>query len=185
VLERPGERRQTQALGSLLPRDGKEWSRSHYEYYSTFCYFVSRRPHLSLFSRPLFASLSLSLPLPPKLAANMEDNQGSIPTPQLPQPADSLLYCEMPVPVAVMQAVPLSTLAPFAEQMPENMEPGGKEEQVLPFVQKLRDLEQSAKAEMAAWDPAFSQVAENGAATVVSTKRKGIVLNRKGSLIWH
>jgi hypothetical protein len=115
----------------------------------------------------------------------MEDNQGSIPTPQLPQPADSLLYCEMPVPVAVMQAVPLSTLAPFAEQMPENMEPGGKEEQVLPFVQKLRDLEQSAKAEMAAWDPAFSQVAENGAATVVSTKRKGIVLNRKGSLIWH
>jgi hypothetical protein len=115
----------------------------------------------------------------------MEDKQGSIPTPQLAQPADSLLRCEMPVPVAVMQAVPLSIFAPLSQQMPENMEPGGEEEQVLPFVQKLRDLEQSAKAEMAVWDPVFSQVAENGAATLVSTKRKGTVLNRTGSLIWH
>jgi hypothetical protein len=115
----------------------------------------------------------------------MEYNQHSIPAPDLFQGADSLFVCDLPAPVAVMQAIPLSTSAPLAEQLPENMEPGGEEEQVLPFVQKLRDLEQSAKAEMAAWDPVYSQITEHGAATVPSTKRKGTVLIRKSSLIWH
>jgi hypothetical protein len=109
----------------------------------------------------------------------MEYSQHSIPTPDLLHGADSLFVCDSPAPVAMMQSTTLSAFAPIAVQLPENMEPGGEEEQELLFVQKLRDLEQSAKAEMAAWDPVYSQIAEHGAATVPSTKRKGIVLIRK------
>jgi hypothetical protein len=107
----------------------------------------------------------------------------------VPEVADSPRQRNMSVPVAVMQAMPAPASTPFVTEqvltpkspmlVPAKME--CDEEQVLPFVQKLRDLEGSAKAEMAAWDPKFSQVAEESTGTAVGAKRKGMVLNRKGS----
>jgi hypothetical protein len=95
------------------------------------------------------------------------------------------------VPVAVMEAMPVLASPLFIpEQMltpkspvlvPVQMECG--EGQVLPFVQKLRDLEQCAKAEMAAWDPKYmpSQGAEDGAASAVSAKRKASEMDSDSS----
>jgi hypothetical protein len=47
------------------------------------------------------------------------------------------------------------------------------EEEIKPFVQRLRDLEAAAKAKMATWDPMFLGSDQEDTKIPVGTKRKG------------
>ena len=122
----------------------------------------------------------------------MEDTQQQQPTPTPDRDIISLFVSEepttpkqrsvsvpvagmppTPTPVPVAQIVPPSTpAAPSPVPAPEEQV---EEEVVSPFVQKLRDIEDNAKAEIAGWDPIYlGQAAEaNAAGSGTGTKRKG------------
>jgi hypothetical protein len=121
----------------------------------------------------------------------MEDVQQLTPAPDegydslfVPEVSDTSQHRDMSVPVAVMVTTPAPppVFEPYPEQMltlpspilmPQKVE--SAEEVVLPFVQKLRDLEDQAKAEMTAWDSKYlGQIPEERTrSTSVGMKRKG------------
>jgi hypothetical protein len=105
----------------------------------------------------------------------MEDVQQSTPTPD--DDGDSLF-----VPAALMATTPPLVFELFPEQTPTPSSPiltPGKvesaEEVVLPFVQKLRELEKLANDEMTSWDSKYLGLIsqELTRSTSAGMKRKG------------
>jgi hypothetical protein len=91
---------------------------------------------------------------------------------------------EMPVPPSPVQvAITEQMLIPPSSVITPEKVDTAESEVTPPFVQKLRDLEDNARAEMAAWDPKYRGLVteESSAAAGASLKRKGITLNPSGA----
>jgi hypothetical protein len=120
----------------------------------------------------------------------MEDIQQPMPTPDrdldslfIPERGTTPQQCDGSTSVAELstaQQVPIvvQVLTPSSPTLVLEDAEAPEEEAVSPFVQELRDLEETAKAEIAAWDPIYlGQLVEEATGSFVAgTKRKGTSL---------
>jgi hypothetical protein len=121
----------------------------------------------------------------------MEDVQQPTPTPD--RETDSLFVPERSatpqrdVSVPVAETGPLSNPRPVVEHVPAPLSPvfapekveAAEQELISPFVQKLRDIEENAKIEMAAWDRVYlgHTTEEITGSVAAGMKRKGMLLD--------